>query len=186
MPLVLCVNCNKPFEKSPLEIKRTKNNFCSQSCSASFNNKGTQRNPPKLRICKICGKKYYFTRKTKSKIKCDACFKTYEEMTDTYKSRTLAEYHKKPSVKNKHPSWKNSHIRALNRSWNKSLLKKPCQICGYSMHIELCHIKPVTSFPETATLGEVNHPDNNLVLCPNHHWEYDNKKIRIEDIPKRI
>lgn len=35
----LCVNCNKPFLKKMGEIKRSKNNFCSSSCAASFNNK---------------------------------------------------------------------------------------------------------------------------------------------------
>lgn len=44
---VNCKNCNVEFEKLPNEIKKTKNNFCSRSCAASYNNKhkthGTRR-----------------------------------------------------------------------------------------------------------------------------------------------
>lgn len=44
---VECACCNIGFKKSPHEIKKTKNNFCSRSCSATYNNKhkkhGTRR-----------------------------------------------------------------------------------------------------------------------------------------------
>lgn len=36
--LVKCANCHKDFYKLPKEIKKTINNFCSHSCSATFNN----------------------------------------------------------------------------------------------------------------------------------------------------
>lgn len=35
----VCSNCNNTFMKKMGEIKRSKNNFCSSSCAASFNNK---------------------------------------------------------------------------------------------------------------------------------------------------
>ena len=35
---VNCKNCNDEFEKYGNEIKRTKSNFCSKSCSAKWNN----------------------------------------------------------------------------------------------------------------------------------------------------
>jgi len=42
-----CANCNKKFQKKPNQIKKTKNNFCSCSCSVTYNNKhkthGTRR-----------------------------------------------------------------------------------------------------------------------------------------------
>jgi len=44
---VRCNNCNKEFKKLPNQIKKTNNNFCSQSCAATYNNKhkshGTRR-----------------------------------------------------------------------------------------------------------------------------------------------
>lgn len=43
----LCTNCNVKITKSPSEIKKIKNVFCSQSCAATYNNKhkthGTRR-----------------------------------------------------------------------------------------------------------------------------------------------
>ena len=104
---------------------------------------------------------------------------------DFYKTKTVGFYRNLKSVKGKHPSWVNSHIRILNRSWNKDLLKYPCQKCGYSNHIEFCHIKAVSSFGDDALLGEVNDPKNILVLCPNHHWELDNGMLRLEEISER-
>jgi len=35
---VSCKNCGKEFEKQPNQIKTTKNNFCSSSCAAIYNN----------------------------------------------------------------------------------------------------------------------------------------------------
>lgn len=37
--LINCKNCNTKFYKTPSEIKRTTNHFCSRSCSATYNNK---------------------------------------------------------------------------------------------------------------------------------------------------
>lgn len=42
-----CTCCNKPFKKRPTQMSASGNNFCSQSCSTSYNNthktKGTRR-----------------------------------------------------------------------------------------------------------------------------------------------
>jgi HNH endonuclease len=48
--------------------------------------------------------------------------------------------------------------------------------CGYSKHVEICHIKEVKSFPDDAKIKEINDPSNLLYLCPNCHWEFDNSK----------
>ena len=53
-------------------------------------------------------------------------------------------------------------------------LDQRCYICGYSKHVEVCHIKPVSDFPLDSKLSEVNNISNLIMLCPNHHWEFDN------------
>ena len=68
-------------------------------------------------------------------------------------------------------------MRSFNRQWNRDLALKPCEICGYNKHINLCHIKDIASFSDDATLGEVNSPDNIRVMCKNHHWEFDNDML---------
>jgi len=183
---VNCKNCETEFEKEPSQIARTKSNFCSRSCSARFNNKGRQRNPPKPRKCKECNKAYLCSGPHRSRILCADCGGKYKSHSSYFKSLTLKDYWLRDSVKGKHPSWRNTHVRGFNRSWNKGLLKNGCQVCGYSKHVELAHIKPISSFIETATLGEINSASNLLTLCRNHHWEFDHSLIKIEDVPNRF
>ena len=56
---------------------------------------------------------------------------------------------------------------------------KTCQNCGYSKHIEICHIKPIKHFSEQATIKEINHIDNIIGLCPNCHWEFDHGLLKL-------
>jgi hypothetical protein len=37
-----CENCNKEITRKPAELLKVKNNFCSYSCSAKYNNKRTK------------------------------------------------------------------------------------------------------------------------------------------------
>ena len=63
--------------------------------------------------------------------------------------------------------------------FNKHTTNKECLICGYSNHVEVCHIKSVSSFYEDGLMRDINSIDNLVGLCPNHHWEFDNGKIDI-------
>ena len=56
---------------------------------------------------------------------------------------------------------------------------KCCYICGYSNHIEIAHIKSVSSFDDDVLVSEINHINNLLPLCPNHHWEFDNGLLKL-------
>lgn len=62
----------------------------------------------------------------------------------------------------------------------KSGYSMHCLICGYSHHVEIAHIKPVSSFNEESTFAEINSIENLVGLCPNHHWEFDNGLISVE------
>ena len=180
--LVLCRNCSKEFDKQISQIRKHSNHFCSKSCAACFNNKGKQKNPAILRICKHCKCEFYSSKENgRSRILCIDCVQVYKNRNEYFRTITLKEYHNLLSVKGKHPSWKNSHIRVLNRSWNKDLILRPCAICGYNKHVELCHIKPISSFSESTTIGEINAPSNNIQLCPNCHYEFDHGLISLSN-----
>lgn len=56
---------------------------------------------------------------------------------------------------------------------------KVCKICGYSLHVELAHIKSISSFPENALLNEINQKENLIFLCRNHHWETENGHLSL-------
>lgn len=156
-----CLNCSS---------ETTNPKFCSRSCGASYNNKLF----PKRKSQRKCKKCNNATRSYRHTL-CELHWKEYiESKTDNFKNTKLKEYWNKDSLKNLHPSSKNAHIRGVANSWFKDLKKLPCAKCGYEKHVELCHIKPITSFTEENTLAEVNHRDNIIQLCPNCHWEFDN------------
>lgn len=49
-----------------------------------------------------------------------------------------------------------------------------CQNCRYNKHVEVCHIKPISSYPKDTMIDEINDISNIVFLCPNCHWEFDN------------
>jgi len=179
---VSCLCCNVKFLKFNKEIIKSPNHFCSRSCAAKINNLGKRRHPP--RNCVKCNKEYTTTKNHNSLRRCEECLATIMS-PEQGKKMTIQQHLERDSIKNKHPSWKMAHIRAYNRSWNKELTKLPCQVCGYDKHTELAHIKPIHSFSLDSELGVINDPANILVLCRNHHWEFDNNLLKLEDIPNR-
>lgn len=194
-----CNNCKQDFSRKKSACREQKFYFCKRSCQLEFSKTTNitgriSKILPATYNCKICKSNYILSYNHKmgehqSKQYCSDCMESdsFEELKIiAYKSLTLAVYYLKLSVVGKHPSWRSSHIRFFNRSWNANLSSYPCQYCNYSNHIEFCHIKPVSSYSDDTTLGEVNHPDNILILCPNHHWEFDNGLLLLKDIPPRI
>ena len=71
----------------------------------------------------------------------------------------------------------NRNARKVFRSIRGS---QDCYLCGYNKHTQICHIKPICSFPLDALVSEINHIGNLVALCPNHHWELDNGHIELE------
>ena len=65
------------------------------------------------------------------------------------------------------------------RVYENSGKPKHCLICGYDKHYEVCHIKAVSDFSEDTPITVINHIDNLVALCPNHHWEFDNGLLDI-------
>ena len=60
----------------------------------------------------------------------------------------------------------------------RSIPDGPCSNCGYGEFTEVCHIKSISSFSESATVGEVNQRNNLVRLCPNCHWEFDHGMLK--------
>jgi predicted restriction endonuclease len=52
-----------------------------------------------------------------------------------------------------------------------------CSNCGWSHHVQVCHIRAINSFPKDALVSEVNDLSNLMLLCPNCHWLFDNGKL---------
>lgn len=88
-----------------------------------------------------------------------------------YTKKPIKDYYYSPSRRGAN---KNSSINADARKIAKKYLIPVCKICNYSTHVEVHHIKPISSFPDETPIGEVNSIDNLVYLCPTHHWEADN------------
>jgi hypothetical protein len=160
-----CLHCNK-------ETVNPK--FCSRSCSAKETNK-----IPKRKLSKKCSNCDNLIRNYRSTL-CEHHFQEAKKnKTDYIKNLSIGDYTQRDCLKELHASSRFAHIRGLNRSWNKNLIKSPCYACGYSKHVELAHIKPMSSFPSTAKLSDVNSTDNVVQLCPNCHWEFDNGLLNL-------
>lgn len=150
--------------------------FCSRSCAASHNNKKFPKRKT-VRKCLECNN----VVKSYRHVRCDEHHTSHiKHLQDNkYQNKTLGYYKNLLSVKGKHPSWINSHVRGFNTSWNKKLKDLPCACCAYTKHVELCHIIPITEFSDDSTLGEINHIDNVVQLCRNCHWEMDNGLLQL-------
>ena len=172
--IVICENekCKKEFDKPTWQVKKSNHNFCCRKCSNIMSNTNRWKDHISLQNrykCEKCGKKRGWRSKNKL---CENCYNTQQR--EKNKLITIGE------LKRKHNSrtngrWYSAEIRNYARMWNPELVNKPCQKCGYSHHTELCHITAIKDFDDNIILGEVNDPKNLVVLCPNHHWEFDNK-----------
>lgn len=152
--MIKCKCCNKHTNNPK---------FCSRSCAAKTTNKIPKRKK-QINYCSLCGKETGFFRR-KFCTNCNPMNRDWDSITygDAIKARKYQ---------------KNSRIRNLSRRIYK-LSGKPecCMVCGYDKHFEVCHIKAISSFPKTATVGEINNINNLIALCPNHHWELDHGNL---------
>lgn len=175
-----CEYCNNEFDKPEWRIKKSKHNFCSTKCSCQVATEIRWKNHIPLKEkykCKLCNKKIDWRNFSEL---CNNCLNN--SLTEKSKSVTLGE------LKNKHnkrniKKWYSAEIRVLNKNWNYNLSQLACQKCGYTLHSEMCHIKAIKDFNDDSTLGEINNPSNIVILCPNHHWEFDNGFLLLKDIP---
>lgn len=164
-----CKNCNKGF--TPKYIKQL---FCSKSCS----NKGVIRRTKTLKKCSYeqCNEyvEYSFSKFCK---KCKTIGRHHSKINNgkLYTEITLGEYLQNKSDRNCQIAGPNKfdRIRGYARSMFNNIKQKQCVRCGWAHHVEVCHIKPISSFSETALISEINDINNLILLCPNCHWLHD-------------
>lgn len=158
-----CAQCGK---------ETTNPKFCSSSCSAIYTNHTHPRRKKIPRFCKHCG-----TPLEKRGEVCNECLHNKSIKVD-WSRRTFGEI----------KQWAKHNTSRVLRDFAKRIYKKSnhplfCQRCGYSKHIEICHIQPIRSFPDETRVDVISGLDNLIALCPNCHWEFDHGFLKIEDIP---
>lgn len=124
--------------------------FCNRSCSAKYKSEHTLKKEPKIRE----PRKY---------------------------ERLLLERTKGDLFSNR-KNWQSARTsiqKWARRVYFESGKTKGCFICGYDKHTEICHIKSVSDFPDSATIKEINNIENLVPLCPTHHWEFDEGILKL-------
>ena len=145
--------------------------FCSKSCSVSYNNHLKPKRQKQKRFCIECGVETTGRRKY-----CQNCFESKWRVK--YDQRTLESLRTECGSRNSYLTLVRHHSRRCAREAGKLA---QCLVCGYSIYVECCHIKAVADFPIEAMLIEVNHLDNLVGLCPNHHKELDLGLLKLSD-----
>lgn len=153
----LCAECH---------TSTTNKKYCSRSCAATQTNRISIKRAKKGR-CKDCD-----TPIRAKSLRCATCRVVVSKST-----KTLGELKQELRARGMTAQQIRSYIRPP-----VSKRKPPCIRCGYNLHTDAAHINAVASFPDTATIGEVNDPSNIMPLCKNCHWEYDHGHISLEDI----
>jgi hypothetical protein len=158
-----CFNCQKEYQTKDLRQK-----YCSRSCAAIANNKlyprkhlkPFKRPKTKFYIC-ACGKNI-----DKDAKKCRKCADLDRLDKVGQLSLDFAKTSRGPSIH----AYTRQHAKSTMHFYE---VLKECIICKYTKYVEICHIKPICSFPGTVELKIVNSLDNLVHLCPNHHKEFD-------------
>lgn len=155
----------------------TKNHkFCSQSCSASFNNSvengRTTGRKSVGKTCQICKTwvPWNFRR-------CASCRPLVKTNNGEWKH--IEKITKSDVLTNDTQRYRRIRSHARGIATKHGLLQK-CFVCEYKNYVECAHIAPIASFPDHALLLEINVPSNLCGLCPNHHWEYDHNLLVLQ------
>lgn len=158
----ICKECDKIIFVGDRKVKDIRNKlFCNRKCAAIFNNR--KRKKLYFKICSICRRESFRSPVKKMGV-CGFC----------NKSILFGQREKRTTTR----SAIGGNARYI---YIRSGLPIICSApgCKYDKHIEICHIKGVSSFPSTALVSEINIIENLKAFCPNHHWEYDNLRAII-------
>ena len=173
---VVCLYCHNIIvvkENEKISKVRQKK-FCDTNCVSNYKKINAEDNKGKVVQCQSCGDDIILKKKKSGynhRSFCDKCLnrgevakKTKKELFDDCKNWQCA---------------RSSIQKMARRVYNESQKPKCCIICGYDKHYEVCHINPVSLFNDDDLISDINHIDNLMALCPNHHWEFDNGVLKI-------
>ncbi len=137
--------------------------YCSRSCSATASNKKSPKRKPEG-MCSGC------TQPTQKRRKwCESCWAAHGGVLDM----TLGE----AIYQNTHRASAYGLVRSRARARGKAKLVRACESCGWTAHTEVCHVQPISSFPLSTRISEINADSNIRILCPNCHWLHDHPNI---------
>ena len=114
--------------------------FCSNSCAASYHNKRSPKRKKHVKLCAGCSKP--MTGRNKY------CTPECDPHRRDWSTVTLGKLQKEAKYQT------SAVIRQLaRRAWFSANTAPKCEHCGYSNHVEVCHIKAIANFPKTALIS---------------------------------
>ena len=133
--------------------------YCSRSCSAKVSNALNPKRKPEG-VCADCS-----SPTQKCKKWCRACWTAHRGAVDM----TLQE----AIYQNSHRASAYGLVRSRARATDKAKSIRACESCGWTHHTEVCHVQPISSFPLSTLISEINADSNIKILCPNCHCLHD-------------
>jgi hypothetical protein len=150
----------------PVCGRRTKNpKFCSRSCAAQVNNVLAPKRSRGGR-CSVCD--FPIPRRNRYCLQ----HRPNQPLDRSQPIRTVADG-------SDHAACRYARLRQDARRQYLTAFPYRCSRCGYDKHIEVCHKRPLTSFPLDTPISVVNALGNLVGFCPNCHWEYDHGFLQL-------
>jgi hypothetical protein len=174
---VVCETCEVKVLKSRANLKRSAHHFCSTSCAARFSNRATPKRVAKQHPCRasLCSNQISIRRKF-----CKDCRPAV--VTPATLEQWLRKWGTLGDLQQRAAYQVHAHVRWIARMVYRVVGgARHCKICFYDKHIDVCHIREICDFPSSAPIAQVNHPNNLVGLCKNHHWELDHGQLSAED-----
>jgi hypothetical protein len=162
-----CHLCRKLVTRSPKEFARSTTGriYCSRSCAATFNNHTMPKRAKSTR-CTTCQVPIRWGYR-----RCKACHEAQRRLDQ----KTLLE-----ATLGRRDASRYTGVRSHARKvYAESGKPKQCAVCGYSKHVEICHIRDISTYPMETPVIEINAVSNLVALCPNHHWELDRGLLEV-------
>ncbi len=159
----ICTHCSMSFSRKRIKANDSGLYFCTTKCSNSHR---ASKTPP-IKSCLTCG----LTLSNLTKGQKAFCSPTCSSNIQHLSKKELL------TSRGTYQSYRTTIQKLARNIYFKENLQPFCLVCGYTKHIEVCHIKPVASFDDSTLISEINRSDNLLGLCPTHHWEFDNGQL---------
>jgi hypothetical protein len=167
--IVSCEGCKTEFTP---KWKRAR--FCSKACS----NKTCKRRKKKEVACSYvgCNNIVDFYRHSF----CRQCKDLGRHFGRAHQGKLITEITiKEYCSKKRSGANRFDNIRHRAKKMFSNLKLEKCTKCNWPHHVEVCHIKAISKFPEETLVSEVNKKENLVLLCPNCHWLYDNNLLKL-------
>ena len=144
------------------------------------------RKRSKIIYCKNCTKDTGWYRASY----CDDCVKQGWHLVrlkglKPIEQRTLQEVIESETSKRRANKYNSIRVHARTKV-KKLNIPLQCVNCSYNKHVEVCHITPINGFDQNTLVSVVNADTNLTLLCPNCHWEFDNKLISVTSVSNRV